>query len=120
MADPFLTLIYLVLHYTCVLVKVRGRKRQSTITNVTDDRWRPIVDLVLFLVYFFSWFNFCMADIQALLSALDVFSRAPDKTSIDRANSWLQDFQHSVNLSFAYRPSSRLNPSDRAYRISLS
>lgn len=38
-----------------------------------------------------------MADIQALLSALDVFSRAPDKASLERANSWLQDFQHSVN-----------------------
>jgi transportin-3 len=37
-----------------------------------------------------------MADIQALLSALDVFSRAPDKESLERANSWLQDFQHSV------------------------
>ncbi|CAA7258638.1 unnamed protein product [Cyclocybe aegerita] len=36
-----------------------------------------------------------MTDIQALLSALDVFSRAPDKASIERANSWLQDFQHS-------------------------
>jgi hypothetical protein len=38
-----------------------------------------------------------MTDIQALLSALDVFSRAPDKASLERANSWLQDFQHSVN-----------------------
>ncbi|KAG6898068.1 hypothetical protein C0992_006546 [Termitomyces sp. T32_za158] len=36
-----------------------------------------------------------MADMQALLSALDVFSKAPDKVSLDRANSWLQDFQHS-------------------------
>ncbi|KAF8168205.1 armadillo-type protein [Crassisporium funariophilum] len=36
-----------------------------------------------------------MADIQALLSALEVFARAPDKASIERANSWLQDFQHS-------------------------
>ncbi|GLB36066.1 putative ARM repeat-containing protein [Lyophyllum shimeji] len=36
-----------------------------------------------------------MADIQALLSALDVFSKAPDKVSLERANSWLQDFQHS-------------------------
>ncbi|KAJ7125671.1 armadillo-type protein [Mycena crocata] len=36
-----------------------------------------------------------MADIQAVLSAIDVFSRAPDKVSLDRANSWLQDFQHS-------------------------
>jgi hypothetical protein len=38
-----------------------------------------------------------MADIQALISALDVFSRAPDKASLESANSWLQDFQHSVN-----------------------
>ncbi|EGO05222.1 hypothetical protein SERLA73DRAFT_82769 [Serpula lacrymans var. lacrymans S7.3] len=36
-----------------------------------------------------------MADIQALLSALDVFNRAPDKASLEKANSWLQDFQHS-------------------------
>ncbi|KDR84886.1 hypothetical protein GALMADRAFT_53692 [Galerina marginata CBS 339.88] len=36
-----------------------------------------------------------MANIQDLLSALDVFSRATDKASIERANSWLQDFQHS-------------------------
>ncbi|KAJ7492711.1 armadillo-type protein [Mycena latifolia] len=36
-----------------------------------------------------------MADIQAVLSAIDVFSRAPDKVSLDRANTWLQDFQHS-------------------------
>ncbi|KIK28382.1 hypothetical protein PISMIDRAFT_580037 [Pisolithus microcarpus 441] len=36
-----------------------------------------------------------MDSIQALLSALDVFSRAPDKVSLENANSWLQDFQHS-------------------------
>ncbi|KAF8269335.1 hypothetical protein EI94DRAFT_1799355 [Lactarius quietus] len=36
-----------------------------------------------------------MADIQALLAALDVFSRAPDKASLEKANAWLQDFQHS-------------------------
>ncbi|KAG5647647.1 hypothetical protein DXG03_009000 [Asterophora parasitica] len=36
-----------------------------------------------------------MTDIQALLSALEVFSKAPDKASLERANSWLQDFQHS-------------------------
>ncbi|KAG1862183.1 armadillo-type protein [Suillus subluteus] len=35
------------------------------------------------------------ANIQALLSALNVFTRAPDKTSLENANSWLQDFQHS-------------------------
>jgi hypothetical protein len=37
-----------------------------------------------------------MAEIQAVLSAIDVFSRAPDKASLDQANAWLQDFQHSV------------------------
>ncbi|KAJ6575016.1 armadillo-type protein [Mycena capillaripes] len=36
-----------------------------------------------------------MADIQAVLSAIDVFGRAPDKASLDQANAWLQDFQHS-------------------------
>ncbi|KAF9229185.1 ARM repeat-containing protein [Gyrodon lividus] len=36
-----------------------------------------------------------MDSIQALLSALDVFARAPDKASLENANSWLQDFQHS-------------------------
>ncbi|KAI9445107.1 ARM repeat-containing protein [Lactarius indigo] len=36
-----------------------------------------------------------MADIQALLAALDVFTRAPDKASLEKANAWLQDFQHS-------------------------
>ena len=38
--------------------------------------------------------------IQAVLSALDVFSRAPDKASLDTANAWLQDFQHSVITPF--------------------
>lgn len=37
-----------------------------------------------------------MADIPALLAALDVFTRTPDKASLDKANNWLQDFQHSV------------------------
>ncbi|KAI0814905.1 ARM repeat-containing protein [Irpex lacteus] len=32
---------------------------------------------------------------QAVLDALDVFSRAPDKDQLERANAWLQDFQHS-------------------------
>ncbi|KAI0274761.1 ARM repeat-containing protein [Gloeopeniophorella convolvens] len=36
-----------------------------------------------------------MADLQALLAALDVFTRAPDKASLEKANAWLQDFQHS-------------------------
>ncbi|KAI0936668.1 hypothetical protein AcV5_004749 [Taiwanofungus camphoratus] len=36
-----------------------------------------------------------MASVQAVISALDVFSRAPDKASLDQANTWLQDFQHS-------------------------
>ena len=38
-----------------------------------------------------------MADIPALLAALDVFTRAPDRAAIEKANHWLQDFQHSVN-----------------------
>ncbi|KAF7985269.1 hypothetical protein HWV62_6405 [Athelia sp. TMB] len=33
----------------------------------------------------------------ALLSCLDVFSRAPDKASLEAANTWLQDFQHSAD-----------------------
>jgi hypothetical protein len=37
------------------------------------------------------------ANIQALLSVLNVFTGAPDKASLEKANSWLQDFQHSVN-----------------------
>ncbi|KAH0838236.1 Septin-domain-containing protein [Lanmaoa asiatica] len=36
-----------------------------------------------------------MDNVQPLLSALDVFARAPDKTSLENANSWLQEFQHS-------------------------
>ncbi|KIY50561.1 ARM repeat-containing protein [Fistulina hepatica ATCC 64428] len=36
-----------------------------------------------------------MAEVNALMSALDVFSRVPDKAEIERANAWLQDFQHS-------------------------
>ncbi|KAI0660358.1 ARM repeat-containing protein [Cubamyces menziesii] len=36
-----------------------------------------------------------MANVQAILSALEVFSRAPDKAAIEQANTWLQDFQHS-------------------------
>ncbi|KAF7347911.1 hypothetical protein MVEN_01549000 [Mycena venus] len=36
-----------------------------------------------------------MADVQAVLSALAVFDGAPDKVSLERANTWLQDFQHS-------------------------
>lgn len=42
-----------------------------------------------------------MAGVQAVLSALDVFSRAPDKLALENANIWLQDFQHSVNTRFA-------------------
>jgi hypothetical protein len=48
--------------------------------------------------------NYQMADIQDLLAALDVFTRAPDKASLERANSWLQDFQHSV-MRFRLWPS---------------
>lgn len=38
-----------------------------------------------------------MAGVQAVLSALEVFGRTPDKVALDNANTWLQDFQHSVN-----------------------
>ena len=48
-----------------------------------------------------------MANVQAVLSALEVFSRAPEKAALEQANSWLQDFQHSVNTCFAI-------PDDRA------
>jgi hypothetical protein len=41
--------------------------------------------------------TFVMADVQAVLSALQVFNGAPDKASLEGANIWLQDFQHSVN-----------------------
>ena len=41
-----------------------------------------------------------MADIQTLLSCLDVFTGAPDKAALEQANSFLQDFQHSVIPSF--------------------
>ncbi|KXN83654.1 hypothetical protein AN958_01220 [Leucoagaricus sp. SymC.cos] len=36
-----------------------------------------------------------MADVQAVLSALEVFNGAPDKVSLEGANAWLQDYQHS-------------------------
>lgn len=39
--------------------------------------------------------------VQAVLKALDVFTGASDKASIEGANTWLQDFQHSVN-TFAF------------------
>lgn len=45
-----------------------------------------------------------MTEIQAVISCLDVFSRAPDKASLDAANTWLQDFQHSVNSPFTFGP----------------
>ena len=42
-----------------------------------------------------------MADVQAVEEALAVFSRAPEKEQLERANRWLQDFQHSVNMTFS-------------------
>ena len=55
-----------------------------------------------------------MSDIQALLAALDVFTRAPDKTLLEKANTWLQDFQHSVNtlspVAHRLRPLTRHHP----------
>ncbi|KAL0071926.1 Nuclear import receptor [Marasmius tenuissimus] len=37
-----------------------------------------------------------MTDIQAVLSALEVFTQTPDKAALEKANLWLQDFQHST------------------------
>jgi len=37
--------------------------------------------------------------VQAVLQALQVFSGQPDKPSIDAANRWLQDFQHTVSIA---------------------
>jgi len=34
--------------------------------------------------------------IQTVLSALEVFTGQPDKASLEKANRWLQDFQHTV------------------------
>ena len=42
-----------------------------------------------------------MTDVQAVEEALAVFSRTPDKDQLERANCWLQDFQHSVNTTFS-------------------
>ncbi|KAI5124707.1 hypothetical protein M0805_004313 [Coniferiporia weirii] len=36
-----------------------------------------------------------MADVQAVLSALEALNQPADKTSFSTANAWLQDFQHS-------------------------
>jgi len=41
--------------------------------------------------------TFVMADVQAVISALQIFNGAPDKASLEAASTWLQDFQHSVN-----------------------
>ena len=45
-----------------------------------------------------------MADAQAVQSALDTLNRPEDKVAFAAANTWLQDFQHSVNT---FRPWSR-------------
>lgn len=37
------------------------------------------------------------ASVQAVLEALQVFSGQPEKASIDAANRWLQDFQHTAS-----------------------
>ena len=48
------------------------------------------------------WHYTTMANVQAVLSALDIFTRAPEKAALDQANSWLQDFQHSVITLYAF------------------
>ena len=44
-----------------------------------------------------------MDEVQTVEEALNVFSRTPDKDQLDRANRWLQEFQHSVNTAFPLR-----------------
>jgi len=36
--------------------------------------------------------------VQQVIQAIQVFSRAPDKKQLADANSWLQNFQHSVGV----------------------
>ena len=36
--------------------------------------------------------------VQQVIQAIQVFSRAPDKKQLADANSWLQNFQHSVRV----------------------
>lgn len=38
-----------------------------------------------------------MADVQAVLQALDALNKPTNKAAFAAANAWLQDFQHSVN-----------------------
>lgn len=40
------------------------------------------------------------AGIKQVLAALEVFSGKPDRASLEKANAWLQTFQHSVRLSW--------------------
>ena len=36
--------------------------------------------------------------VKQVLQALDVFSGKPDRESLEKANAWLQEFQHSVSI----------------------
>lgn len=47
-----------------------------------------------------------MVDAQAVQSALDTLNRPGDKVAFAAANTWLQDFQHSVNTFRPMVPSS--------------
>ena len=38
-----------------------------------------------------------MADVQAVLSALEALNKPGNRAAFKEANAWLQDFQHSVN-----------------------
>ncbi len=48
--------------------------------------------------------------ISAVLAALQVFSGQPNKASIDAANQWLQEFQHTVSV-ISLSAESRSKPS---------
>ena len=38
-----------------------------------------------------------MAEVQAVLSALEALNQPGNRVAFKNANAWLQDFQHSVN-----------------------
>ena len=43
-----------------------------------------------------------MAEVQAVLSALEALNQPGNRVAFKNANAWLQDFQHSVSGSFTY------------------
>lgn len=75
-------------------------------------KWHQLTftSCLLLLSYFIllHWLSlsFVMADIQAVLNVLSAFNQPSDKNSFEKANAWLQDFQHSVNTLSPLVPAS--------------